>query len=52
MAKEAEAVTLQDLVLREINLAEQEFSSYFVNMQTSSHVLPRTRNFITRKNSQ
>lgn len=52
MAKEAEAGTLQDLVLGGINHAEQEFSSYFVNMQTSSHVLSRTRDCITRKNSQ
>lgn len=52
MAKEAEAGTLQDLVLGEINHMEQEFSSCFVNMQTSSHVLSRTRDFITRQNSQ
>lgn len=52
MAKEAVARTLQDLVLGEINHVEQEFSSYFVNMQTSSHVLSRTRNCTTRKNSQ
>lgn len=49
MAKEAEAGTLQDLVLGEINHVEQEFSSYFVNMQTSSHVLSRTADFITRQ---
>lgn len=50
--RETEAGTLPDLVLGEINHPEQEFSSCFVNRQTSSHVLSRTRNFITRKNSQ